>query len=118
MENKTENLSTEVSVPSVSKSSLPPQQKLNEIQWLEVMLESGGFFLIKDLTAAQQLVLFSSITKYMIKSLHDLANEILGKDSPKEEKKNWQETLLKLKFPYWKKNLNFFGFFLDAKNYK
>ena len=52
------------------------------------MLESGEFFLIKDLTAAQQLVLFNSITKYMIKSLYDLANEILGEDSPKEEKKN------------------------------
>ena len=44
MENKAENLSTEASVPSVSKSSLPPQQELNEIQWLEVMLENGDFF--------------------------------------------------------------------------
>ena len=32
MENKAENLSTEASVPSVSKNSLPPQQELNEIQ--------------------------------------------------------------------------------------
>ena len=52
------------------------------------MLESREFFLIKDLTAAQQGALFSSITKYMIKSLYDLAKEILGEDSPKEEKKN------------------------------
>ena len=89
MENKAENLSTEASVPSVSKNSLPPQQELNEIQWLQVMLESGEFFLIKDLTAAQQGVLFSSITKYMIKNLYDLAKEILGEDSPKEEKKTW-----------------------------
>ena len=118
MENKAENLSDEASVLSVSKIYLPPQQELHEIQWLEVMLENGVFFLIKGLTAAQQGVLFSSITKYMIKSLYDLAKEILGEDSPKEEKKNWQQTLLKLKFPYWKKNLNFFGFFLDAKNYK
>ena len=47
MENKAENLSIEASVPSVSKSSLPPQQELNEIQWLEVMLESGEFFWLK-----------------------------------------------------------------------
>ena len=52
------------------------------------MLENGVFFLIKGLTTAQQGVLFSSITKYMIKSLYDLAKEILGEDSPKEEKKN------------------------------
>ena len=52
------------------------------------MLESGEFFLIKNLTAAQQGVLFSSITKYMNKNLYDLAKEILGEDSPKEEKKN------------------------------
>ena len=32
MENKAENLSTEASVASASKSSLPPQQELNEIQ--------------------------------------------------------------------------------------
>ena len=47
----------------------------------------------------------------MIKSSYDLANEILGEDSPTEEKKNWQQKLLKLKFPYWKKNLNIFNFF-------
>ena len=52
------------------------------------MLESGEDFLIKDLTVAQQHALFSSVTKYMIKSSYDLANEILGEDSPKEEKKN------------------------------
>ena len=41
MENKAENLSAEASVPSVSKSSLPSQQKLSKIQRLEVMLKSG-----------------------------------------------------------------------------
>ena len=52
------------------------------------MLESGEDFLVKDLTAAQQRALFSSLTKYMIKSSYDLANKMLGEDSPKEEKKN------------------------------
>ena len=105
MENKAENLSDEASVLSVSKIYLPPQQELHEIQWLEVMLESGEDFLIKDLTVAQQHALFSSVTKYMIKSSYDLANEILGEDSPKEEKKNWQQKLFKLKFSYWKKQI-------------
>ena len=60
------------------------------------MFESGDF-LIKDLTAAQQRALFSSITKYMINSLHDLANEILGKDSPPEEKKKLITEIIKAK---------------------
>ena len=60
------------------------------------MFESGDF-LIKDLTAAQQRALFSSITKYMINSLHDLANEILGKDSPPEEKKKLTTEIIKAK---------------------
>ena len=61
------------------------------------MFESGEDFLIKDLTAAQQRVLFSSITKYMINSLYDLANEILGKDSPPEEKKKLTTEIIKAK---------------------
>ena len=61
------------------------------------MFESGEDFLIKDLTAAQQRALFSSITKYMINSLHDLANEILGKDSPPEEKKKLITEIIKAK---------------------
>ena len=61
------------------------------------MFESGEDFLIKDLTAAQQRALFSSITKYMINSLHDLANEILGKDSPPEEKKKLTTEIIKAK---------------------
>ena len=89
MENKAENLSAEASVPSVSKSSLPPQQKLNKIQRLEVMLESGENCLIKGLTAAQQRALFSSVTKYMIKSSQDLAKQDFGQRLTKRrEKKN------------------------------
>ena len=41
MKNKAEKISAESSVPSVARSSLPPQQELNEIQQLEIMLESG-----------------------------------------------------------------------------
>ena len=104
MENKAENLSAEASVPSVSKSSLPPRQKLNKIQRLEVMLESGENCLIKGLTAAQQRALFSSVTKYMIKSSQDLAKQDFGQRLTKRrEKKNWQQKLLKLKSPYRKK---------------
>ena len=50
------------------------------------MLEIGAF-LSKNLTVAKQRALFSSETKYMLKSSHDLAKEILGEDSLKEEKK-------------------------------
>ena len=51
------------------------------------MLEIGEAFLSKNLTVAKQRALFSSETKYMLKSSHDLAKEILGEDSLKEEKK-------------------------------
>ena len=47
MKNKAESLSSESSVPSVARSSVPPQQELNKIQQLEIMLESGEDFLIK-----------------------------------------------------------------------
>ena len=83
------------------------------------MFESGEDFLIKYLTAAQQRALFSSITKYMINSLYDLANEILGKDSPPEEKKKLTTEIIKAKISILRKKTwtSLFSF-LDAKNWK
>ena len=87
MENKAENLSDEASVLSVSKSYLPLQQELHEIQWLEVMLESGEDFLIKDLTVAQQHALFSSVTKYISKVRMILQTKFWVKTHQKKRKK-------------------------------
>ena len=69
------------------------------------MLESGEAFLIKNLTAAKQRALFSSETKYMIKSSHDLAKEILGEDSPKEEKKKLATEIVEAKISILEKKL-------------
>ena len=82
------------------------------------MLKSGENCWIKDLTAAQQRALFSSVTKYMMKSSQDLAKQHFGQRLTKRrEKKYWQQKLLKLKSPYRKKTWTSL-FFLDAKNCK
>ena len=82
------------------------------------MFEGGEDFFIKDLTAAQQRALFSSITNYMIKSLYDLANKILCKDSTEEEKKLTTE-IIKAKISILgKKTWTSLFSFLDAKNWK
>ena len=58
------------------------------------------------------------ITKYMFKSSYDLANEILGEDLLKEEEKKLTTEIVEAKISILEKNLNFFNFFLDAKNCK
>ena len=46
-----------------------------------------------------------NITKYMIKSSYDLANEILGEDSPTEEKKKLATEIVEAKISILEKKL-------------
>lgn len=75
MENKTENLPTESASASASASDLktsstspnPTPEEIKGLQRLEILLDSGEDFLIKDLTTTQRRALFEGITKYMVK---------------------------------------------------
>ena len=74
MENKTENLPTEsasasASVSDLKTSSTSPNsspEEIRELQRLEILLDNGEDFLIKDLTTTQRRAVFEGITKYMV----------------------------------------------------